>query len=260
MPEPEMLTRVFHFALSGLKDLAVLQQVCLEFLHRTKDPAVLMFATISLRSVGDLSKLSNLGVRKLTLPHARNSWMDLKFLGDSALTELNLARSSVGDAGVASLSFLDSLTRLDLTECDIGDEAVGTISQFSSLIELQLAATQITDTGVAMLVGLRLQKLNLGACRVSDRGLSAIASITSLSSLDLTCTPITDTALQAVGKLLNLQELFLAGCTGLTDTGLVALQPLCALQLLDLQWCDALTPSGVATALSSSNATIRMHA
>jgi Leucine-rich repeat (LRR) protein len=150
------------------------------------------------------------------------------------------------------------LTKLDLTGCDIGDEAVPFISQFSSLIELQLAATKITDTGVEMLGRLRLRKLNLGSCRVSDRGLSAIASITSLSSLDLTCTMITDTALQAVGKLLNLQELFLTGCTGLTDTGLVALQPLCALQLLDLQWCDALTPAGVATALSSSNATIRM--
>jgi hypothetical protein len=86
---------------------------------------------------------------------------------------LNLERSSVINAGLASLSHLKRLRCLDLDGTDITDEGLVSLSELPTLEELWLESTQVTDAGLH----------HLAACK-NLRFLSVV--YTSVTSVGIT--------------------------------------------------------------------------
>ncbi|MBK8976260.1 MAG: hypothetical protein IPM29_10050 [Planctomycetes bacterium] len=125
---------------------------------------------------------------------------------------LDLSRSQVTDAGLASLEQFDELWSVDLSGTRIGDAGAAAIGTLGALRELVLDGTAITDAGLAKLRGLHeLETLSLADTAVGDAGVAAIAHLLGLRAVQLAGTGITDAALTALAELPDLEELGLAG-------------------------------------------------
>ena len=81
---------------------------------------------------------------------------------------LNLGKTQVTDAGIASLAKFKELRRLHLDNTKITDKALATIANFDHLEYLNLYGTEVTDAGLGHLKGLKnLKKLYLWQTKVS---------------------------------------------------------------------------------------------
>lgn len=92
-----------------------------------------------------------------------------------ALVWLNVSRSDVTDAGLATLARCTKLRRLHLAETAVGDAGIAHLRGLSELRFLNLFGTKVTDRGLATLQGLaRLEKLFLWQTQVTDAGVAAL--------------------------------------------------------------------------------------
>ena len=69
------------------------------------------------------------------------------------VTELDLGRTRVGDAGCAAIAAMPRLTRLDLRQTRVGDQGVKELAALRELRTLNLFDTEIGDYALAALEG-----------------------------------------------------------------------------------------------------------
>ena len=95
--------------------------------------------------------------------------------------------SKCDDAKVATLlPMADNVAHLDLGRTIITDAALATVAKMPRLARLDLRQTKITDKGLESLTALKkLQVLNLYGTEVTDAGVQSLASIKSLKQVFL---------------------------------------------------------------------------
>src|SRR5688572_16773725 len=99
----------------------------------------------------------------------------LKGVADQ-LIWLNLANTSVTDAGLKVLSGFKNLRRLHLEKTGVGDEGLAAVKGLSELQYLNLYSTKVTDKGLAGLNGLKkLKNVYLWQTAVTDGGAAELA-------------------------------------------------------------------------------------
>lgn len=92
------------------------------------------------------------------------------------LVWLNLANTSVTDAGLKGLSGFKNLRRLHLEKTGVGDEGLAAVKSLGELTYLNLYSTKVTDKGLAHLAGLKkLKNVYLWQTAVTDGGAAELA-------------------------------------------------------------------------------------
>ena len=92
------------------------------------------------------------------------------------LVWLNLANTSVTDAGLKGLSGFKNLRRLHLEKTGVGDEGLASVKNLAELTYLNLYSTKVTDKGLANLAGLKkLKNVYLWQTAVTDAGAAELA-------------------------------------------------------------------------------------
>lgn len=176
-------------------------------------------------------------------PRLANEDFD-RLAGLAHLTDIELNRSSVNDAGLARLGRMEGLLRLGLAKTQVGDEGAVAIGQLKNLQSLNLQGSYVTDRGLEHFAALsQLVKLELGGTKVSDLGLKNLRSMTELRDLNLDCAAVTDRGLAQIGGLKYLESLSLR-FSQVGDEGLSALRPLKRLKALNLA-STAVTDAGL---------------
>jgi hypothetical protein len=90
---------------------------------------------------------------------------------------MDLARTQVTDAGLASVATMKNLTRLHLENTKVGDAGLDQVKGLASLEYLNLYGTAVTDAGIAKLSGLKnLKKLFVWQTKVTDDGAKKLAA------------------------------------------------------------------------------------
>jgi len=104
--------------------------------------------------------------------------------------------SACNDAKVAELlPIADNVAHLDLGRTSITAAALATVGKFPRLARLDLRQTKITDKGIESLTGLKqLQVLNLYGTEVTDAALTTLATMKSLKQVFLWQTKVTEPA------------------------------------------------------------------
>ena len=107
-------------------------------------------------------------------------------------TALNIAKQFKDD-GLAPLApIADKITSLDLARTSVTDAGLKAVSAMKNLKELRLDNTGITDAGLDQLKGLtKLEYLNLYGTKVTDAGVIKLAALPALKSLYLWQTGVT---------------------------------------------------------------------
>lgn len=94
---------------------------------------------------------------------------------ESTLVWLDLARTSISDAGIAALSRCRELRRLVLANTAVGDAALPHLTALPKLESLNLYGTRVTDAGLAHLAPLAsLRRLYLWQTAVTDDGIAPL--------------------------------------------------------------------------------------
>lgn len=149
---------------------------------------------------------------------------------------------------------LDTLLHLNVEDHGVfGDAEAKAISALRGLKHLEIGGTAITDVGLKHLSTLRaLVVLSLrsfmthGGCpKVTDDGLKVFDPPRWLAKLELSnCSGLSDAALEHIGKLTNLRELYLDRIP-VTDRGLAHLHDLTLLERLDVGLTGEFTAEGL---------------
>lgn len=161
---------------------------------------------------------------------------DLQHLkGLHSLVDLDVAKTSITDAGLAVLQFLPQLKALNLQRCNlVTDAGLANLQYVPELERLQLLYTLIGNDGMEHVAKLhKLKVLDLRGSKVSDEGLAKLENHPSLVDIKLRAASITDTGLQHVATIKQLRTIE-AEDTYITDDGLPYLAPLTDLQKLNL--------------------------
>ena len=97
---------------------------------------------------------------------------------------VDLARTKVGDSGLAHLAGMNSITRLHLENTAITDAGLDSLKGLSNLEYLNLYGTQVTDVGIQKLAGLKnLKKLFIWQTKATDAGAAKLAA--ALPGIDI---------------------------------------------------------------------------
>ncbi|HLY74672.1 MAG TPA: hypothetical protein VKU80_11195 [Planctomycetota bacterium] len=92
------------------------------------------------------------------------------------LVWLNLANTSVTDAGMKGLAGFKNLRRLHLEKTAVGDEGLASLKNLGELTYLNLYSTKVTDKGLSSLSGLKkLKNVYLWQTAVTDGGAAELA-------------------------------------------------------------------------------------
>jgi internalin A len=127
------------------------------------------------------------------------------------LTQLNIFRMKITDAGAKHVAGRTNLTMLGLLTCQLNDSALGTLAPLTKLENLTLTENDITGTGLIRLSGMKkLKHLTLSNNKITDDGLKPIAGLTSLNTLHLDSNAIGDAGLAHLATLKELTFLNLA--------------------------------------------------
>lgn len=161
---------------------------------------------------------------------------DLQHLkGLHSLVDLDLAKTSITDEGLAVLQFLPQLKALNLQRCNlVTDAGLANLQYVPDLERLQLLYTLIGNEGMEHVAKLhKLKVLDLRGSKVSDAGLARLEKHPSLVDIKLRAASITDEGLKSVATIKQLRTIE-AEDTYITDDGLPYLATLTDLQKLNL--------------------------
>ncbi len=106
------------------------------------------------------------------------------------------AADKIGDKELAELApVAQQLLWVELARTKITDAGLATVSKMSNLERLHLENTAVTDAGIAQLAGLaKLEYLNLYGTKVTDAGLAKLATAKSLKKVFVWQTAVTKDA------------------------------------------------------------------
>ena len=146
-----------------------------------------------------------------------------------------VAPTRLGDRDFQSLLNLPaSQIVLNLNRTHLTDAGMASLASLRHIETLQLRETHITDAGLPRISGLHwLRALNLAMTRINGAGLRVLESMQGLKVLDLSDSDISDDSLANLRFVPHLEELSL-GNTRISDAGLAHLAPLAELRVLDL--------------------------
>lgn len=213
-------------------------------LQSLRELAGLRELNISSTSVTDagLQHLSRLPLRKLSLANTYVEGAGLKHV--SAVEDLDLHASPIGNGALPELGFFPNLRRLSLAATDISDGAA--LEKLTKVEILDLGATDLTDAGLKPLAQLpALRTLILRDSRFTDAGLEHLAAIANLRQLDLTRNRISDKGMPALARMTQLESLTI-DYGEINDKGFNQLSNLHALQALSVD-STHITDAAVAT-------------
>ena len=110
------------------------------------------------------------------------------------------AADKFGDKELALLApIAATLSWVDLARSQVTDAGLATVAKFANLERLHLENTKVTDAGVAQLAGLKnLEYLNLYGTKVTDAGIAKLASATGLKKLFVWQTKVTKAGADAL--------------------------------------------------------------
>ncbi|CAI5476865.1 unnamed protein product [Closterium sp. Yama58-4] len=138
-------------------------------------------------------------------------------------------------------------THLDLNGLDdVSDAMLAHVSAMTHVKSINLdSSSGFSAEGIKHLYRLpRLETLDLQGADVSDSALEGIGSLTSLKQLYFLKNAVTDAGLSHLTALSSLKELWLGGCMGVTNAGMVHVGRLTGLEDLRLGW-TAVTEDGL---------------
>ncbi len=159
--------------------------------------------------------------------------VDRKRPGDP-VTEIDLSKTAVTDADLASLKVFPFLEVLNLSDTQVSDTGLTHLKGLTNLSNVRLLRTKVTDAGLVTLKGLiALQVLDLHDTRVSDAGLLHLKGLANLRSLDLAVTQVSNEGMPHLKGLSKLVRLDLAG-TKVSPEGLRHLKGISTLEVLGL--------------------------
>ena len=97
---------------------------------------------------------------------------------------VDLARTKIGDSGLAHLAGMNNITRLHLENTAITDAGLDSLKGLANLEYLNLYGTQVTDAGIQKLAGLKnLKKLFIWQTKATDAGAAKLAA--ALPGIDI---------------------------------------------------------------------------
>ena len=177
------------------------------------------------------------------------------------LTTLDVSGAGVTDDCLAAIARISSIQKLELYGVKATDEGFARLASLPALTDLDIVnCPNLSDSGAARMVeGMpRLQAMSLtGGSKSLAATLAALARHhPDLGTLDIEGTGATNDDLKTVGRLANLEALWLSK-TRITDEGLVHLRPLKNLAIL---WLDqtGVTDEGLKH-LGGSTSLRRLH-
>ena len=110
------------------------------------------------------------------------------------------AADKFGDKEIATLApIATTLSWVDLARSQVTDAGLATVGKLANLERLHLENTKITDAGIAQLAGLKnLEYLNLYGTKVTDAGIAKLATATALKKLFVWQTAVTSAGAKAL--------------------------------------------------------------
>lgn len=126
------------------------------------------------------------------------------------IAELNLSGTGLSDSGLESFDGLGPhLRKLDLARTQIGDSGVAHLRHLMALKSLDVSGTRITDAALSHLAGLTsLEVLNLDHTPVSDAGIVRLGPLKRLQELNVSDTEVTDAGVARMAEILPGAEVF----------------------------------------------------
>ena len=140
------------------------------------------------------------------------------------VADLNLYKSSIGDAGLVHLKGLTKLRSLAMGSTNVTDAGLVHLRDMTQLTYVGLRANNITDTGLVHLRKLiNLEGLCLAETEVTDAGLSNIQHLTNMDRLYLFTTNVSDAGLIYLKEMANLEYISVYE-TDITESGVRTLR------------------------------------
>ena len=166
----------------------------------------------------------------------------LKILHLGFLTQLT-------DAAIVQLSQIPALERLSLHwNENITNSSMMYLTKLNSLRMLDIKHSKVTDEGLEHLAQIKsLENLTLPDGGVTDAGVEHISQLHNLKYLwagSRSSSPLTDKSLLFIGKLRNLEELYIGG-TCFSDEGMKHIAKLTNLKRLSIFTANKLTNKGL---------------
>ena len=206
------------------------------------------FSFLFNRRSGWQGKINHVKSLDLSYSAVRDSHLN-RLSSLTTLEELNLDSCPVGDTAFAHLAneeVIPNLTSLDLADTSLTDAGMVHIAKFKKLTRLSLFYCNVSNRGLRHISQLKqLQVLNLDSRDISDDGIRYLGDLPDLRSLDIFSGRITDTGCVQISKIKTLESLELCG-GAVGDNGCIALASLSELAHLNLSQNEGITNQGAA--------------
>lgn len=202
--------------------------------------------------VGRLARLTRLTQLQLSKTQVGDAGLAQGLAPLVQLRVLGLAGLGITARGVPALEGMQQLRDLNLAWClRLSDEGFAWLAHLPSLERLDACYSGLSDVGLLRLTGLTaLRDLNLDSCRVTDRGLAALEHLSNLERLDLSDCSISSEGLERLHRCRRLAHLNLS-YTDVPDAAVPCLSPLRALSTLNLD-SRLITDQGVAALVAAA--------
>jgi hypothetical protein len=200
---------------------------------KTTSPDMKAAERATIQAVALFDRLGAKYEREPNLPHQPLTKVDAtgtkfnddglaQLAGQDRLTSLNLAHTSVTEAGLVHLRKIPNLQSLELRTSDAG---LAELAQIKSLKRLGVIAwSPITDVGLGHLKDMKnLEELNVSYNEITSVGIEHLRGLRRLSNLCLNATKVDDVGMAAIKDIKTLDTLWLGGCP-VTDAGLAHLR------------------------------------
>jgi Leucine-rich repeat (LRR) protein len=162
----------------------------------------------------EISKLSNLN--RLEVDEIKLDETDLRLLKQlTKLETLGLSRgerdTSLTDRGMTYLGELHSLQSLTIESAQLTDDGIKHLTKLQQLKSLDLWGTKVTDRGVAEIANSfpNLTRLGLAETNVTDAAMGDVGKLTELEWLWLDDTRVGDAGISQLDQLTKLEHIYL---------------------------------------------------
>lgn len=222
------------YRLNDLAKVAVNQQASVQVLRENYG------ADITLSSDGTVEELTVSGISADGKQTVFDDALAAQLGGLVDVKKLTLTdfREGLTQERMSFLEGFHNLQRLDIRNTDICDEALAAISELPHLTVLKLEFNkQLTDGLAACLESLtHLVELDLAFVNITDEAMPAIGRMTELQRLYLYGTGISDRGVEHLSAMTNLKALYLGGeqVQDVTDASIPVLSGLHSLELLGI--------------------------